>query len=379
MPSSNTAISIRPINQHSSREVDRFIKFSWEIYRNNPYWVPPILMDIRKTLNPKNPFFDFAQMQLFVAEQNGRIVGRIAAVKNDAHNRLHEEKSGHFGFFECLDDPQIARLLLDTASEWCKSKGLDYIIGPASPSINHEYGLLVNAFDDSPRLMMPYNPPYYRQLITDYGFTCIKGLNAYKIDQEKVLSNPKLVRIADLARQRTKVNIRQINIKNMVQEVTLVKSLFNAAWEKNWGAIPMTDREIDGLAADLKNLIDPELVIFAELGDKTVGFALVIRDYNYIFKQMNGRLFPFNFIKLFTQKKKIEWARIMLLGLLPEYRRTGLDAVLYHEIISRSRRLGIKYGEASWILEDNLPMVRAAEEVMSGECYKRYEVFGKSI
>lgn len=374
-----TTLSVRPLDINSSKDVDRFIKFAWTIYKNNPYWVPPLLMDIKKTINPKNPFFEFAQMQLFVAEQDGKIVGRIAAIKNDAHNRLHNENAGHFGFFECPDDQTIANTLFDTATDWCRKQGLNYIIGPANPSINHEYGLLVNAFDDSPRLMMSYNPPYYKKLIENYGFTCIKGLNAYKLDQDKVLSNPKLLRISQLARERTKVKIRSINMKNLKQEVALVKSLFNAAWEKNWGAIPMTDREIDDLAQALKDIADPDLIIFAEIGDKTVGFALAMRDYNYIFKQMNGRLFPFNFLKLFTQKNKIEWVRILLLGLLPDYRRTGLDAVLYHEIAIRSRKFGIKYGEASWILEDNLPMVRAAEDVMTGECYKRYEVFGKNI
>lgn len=372
-------INVYPIAIHDSKAVDKFIKFSWEIYKGNPYWVPPLLMDIKKTLNPNNPFYEVAQIQLFLAERNGKIVGRIAAVKNDLHNQIHHEQSGHFGFFECVNDQSVANALFDTALAWCKERSLDYIIGPASPSINHEYGLLVNAFDDSPRLMMSYNPPYYQNLIEDYGFKCVKGLNAYKIDQNTVLSNPKFERIARIAQERSQVTLRPINLRRMKEEVEIVKSIFNAAWEKNWGAIPILDKEIDAMATDLKQLVDESLVIFMEKDNKPIGFTLVLRDYNYIFKQMNGRLFPFNFLKLFTQKKKIEWARIVLLGVLPAYRGKGLDAVLYYEVVKNSRKLGIKYGEASWILEDNLPMTRAAEEVMSGVLYKKYHVYGKAI
>lgn len=372
-------INVYPIAIQDSKAVDTFIKFSWEIYKGNPYWVPPLLMDIKKTLNPNNPFYEVAQIQLFLAERNGKIVGRIAAVKNDLHNQIHHEQSGHFGFFECVNDQSVANALFDTASAWCKERSLDYIIGPASPSINHEYGLLVNAFDDSPRLMMSYNPPYYQNLIESYGFKCIKGLNAYKIDQNTVLSNPKFERIARIAQERSQVTLRPINLRRMKEEVEIVKNIFNAAWEKNWGAIPILDKEIDAMAADLKQLVDESLVIFMEKDNEPIGFTLVLRDYNYIFKQMNGRLFPFNFLKLFTQKKKIEWARIILLGVLPAYRGKGLDAVLYYEVVKNSRKLGIKYGEASWILEDNLPMTRAAEEVMSGVLYKKYHVYGKAI
>lgn len=372
-------INVYPIAIHDSKAVDKFIKFAWEIYKGNPYWVPPLLMDIKKTLNPNNPFYEVAQIQLFLAERNGKIVGRIAAVKNDLHNQIHHEQSGHFGFFECVNDQSVANILFDTASAWCKARGLDYIIGPASPSINHEYGLLVNAFDDSPRLMMSYNPPYYQNLIESYDFKCIKGLNAYKIDQNTVLSNPKFERIARIAQERSQVTLRPINLRRMKEEVEIVKNIFNAAWEKNWGAIPILDKEIDAMAADLKQLVDESLVIFMEKDNEPIGFTLVLRDYNYIFKQMNGRLFPFNFLKLFTQKKKIEWARIILLGVLPAYRGKGLDAVLYYEVVKNSRKLGIKYGEASWILEDNLPMTRAAEEVMSGVLYKKYNVYGKAI
>jgi hypothetical protein len=377
-----SSIIIKPINPDSSRELDRFIKFAWKVYEGNPYWVPPLLMDIRKTLNPrKSAFFKSAQMQMFVAEQNGEIVGRIAAIKNDIHNQTHKDKTGFFGFFECLNDQAVANALFDAAKVWLQERGMNAIIGPANPSINHEFGLLIEGFDDPPRLMMTYNPPYYIQLIENYGFKNVKNLLAFKIDQDSVLSNPKLSRVADAVRERSGIQVRPINMKDMKNEVNIIKDIYNAAWRDpqfggyNWGAIPLTDAEIDELAETLKPLADPEMLIFGYIKDKPVAFALCMPDYNYIFKQMNGRLFPFNFIKLFTQRKKIEWARIIILGILPEYQGRAYDSVMYHEVVMRSRKRGIKYGEASWIIEDNYPMVRAAEEVMSGVCYKKYAAY----
>ncbi len=379
-------ITIRTINNASSKELNTFIYFAWEVYKGNPYWVPPMLMDIRKTLNKtKNAFFQRAEMQLFMAYEGDRPVGRIAAIKNDLHNETHKDKTGFFGFFECINKQEVANILLDAARQWLKERGMDYVIGPANPSINHEFGLLTEGFDDSPRLMMTYNPPYYITLLENYGFKNVKNLLAYKIDQQHVLDNPQFGRIANAVRQRTGIKVRSINMKKIKEEVKLVKEIYNAAWRDpdfggyNWNAIPLTDAEIAELAEVLVPLANPDLVIFGEIGDKVVAFALCMPDYNYIFKQMNGRLFPFNFIKLFTQRKKIEWARIIILGVLPEYQRRGLDAVMYREIVERSRKIGIKYGEASWILEDNLPMRRAAEEVMSGTVYKKYAAFGMAI
>ena len=373
------AVQIRPIDIADRKAVEKFIQFAWSIYKGDPHWVPPMLMDIRKLLNPKNSFFDIAQMQLFMAERNGQPVGRIAAIQNNLHNQTHDEKVGFFGFFECVSDQEVANALLDAATDWLRKRGLTDILGPASPSINHEYGLLADGFDDAPRLMMTYNPPYYMNLLEGYGLKVLKKLNAYKLVTAEVMKAPKLLRISDAVRERSKVQIRSINMKKLPSEVELVKYLFNEGWEKNWGAIPFTDKEIDELAAGLKQIADPELIYFAEVDGKPVGFALVMRDYNYIFKQMNGRLFPFNFLKLFTQKKKIEWVRIILLGILPAFRGRGLDSVLYHEAALRAHKLGIPYGEASWILEDNLPMVKAAEDVLGGEKYKVYHVYGKAL
>ena len=370
-------IKIRAIDSKS--DIDKFLKFAWKIYEGNEYWVPPLLYEKKSILDKKkNPFFDKADAQLFVAERNSEIVGRIAAIRNDMHNEIHNEKVGFFGFFESINEQAVADKLLDTAAEWLRKNGMDSMRGPANLSSNDEWALLIEGFDDPPRIMMPYNPPYYIDLLENYGLKKAKDLYAWKIENQKLVKSEKLSRVAEIAKKRSGVKIRQLNLKDFKNELKIVKYLYNKAWEKNWGFVPMTDPEIDKMAKEMKPLVDPSLVLFAEHEDKPIGFALVIPDYNFIFKKMNGKLLPFNFLKLFTQKKKITWARVITLGFIPEFRKRGLDAVFYNEIVHRAAKKGIYTGEASWILEDNDMMNRGAK-VMNAELYKRYRVYEKTI
>jgi len=360
---------------HPTKDIKKFIKFAWIIYKYDPYWVPPLLMDKKKILNKdKNPFFKTAQMEMFMAFKNGEPVGRIAAIKNDTHNKIHNENIGFFGFFESINDQEVANALLDKAKEWLKSKGVNAMRGPANPSSNDEFGMLLEGFEDSPRIMMTYNPKYYLDLMDNYGLKKVKDLLAYQIDNPKLLKSEKLIRVAEIAQKRSKVEIKQINLKQFKSELEKVKFVYNQAWAPNWGFIPMTDEEIDNLAKELKPLIEDSLVVFAEVEGKTVAFALVMLDYNELIKDFNGKLFPFNVIKLFTQRKKIKWARVLTLGIIPEYQKRGIDALLYYEITKRAEKIGILKGEASWILEDNEMMNRGAE-VMNGEVYKKYRIY----
>ena len=363
----------------TKKEFKQFLKFPWKIYEGDKNWVPPLFMEKKKVLNKeKNPFFKDADMEMYLAERNGELVGRIAAIRNDAHNRTHNENIGFFGFFESVNDQEVANELLSTAESWLKQQGLDAMRGPANPSSNDEYALLIEGFDDPPRLMMTYNSPYYMDLLDNYGLKKIKDLNAYKIENRKLLKSEKLIRVAEIAKKRSGVTIRPVNMKRFKEELELVKFVYNKAWAPNWGFIPMRDDEIDSLASDLKPLVNPSLVLFAEVKGETVGFALVMPDYNELFIDMNGHLFPFNFLKLYTQKKKIKWARVITLGIIPEYQKRGLDAVFYYEITKRAEENGILKGEASWILEDNEMMNRGAQ-VMKGELYKKYRVYQKDI
>lgn len=363
----------------TKKDLLNFIKSAWKIYKDDPHWVPPLIYDKKKILDRnKNPFFKHAEMELFAAFKNGEIVGRIAAIKNDLHNKYHNDKVGFFGFFECINDQQTANKLFDTAKDWLKKKGFDTMRGPANPSSNDEYGMLLDGFDDEPRLLMPYNPKYYLDLCENYGFKKAKDLYAYKIEADKLLKSEKVKRVAELAKKRYNLNITELNMKNFDKELEKVKYVYNKAWAPNWGFIPMTEEEIEAMAKDLKPLVYPSLVLFGEINNELVGFALVMPDYNQIFKNMNGKLFPFGFLKLLTQKKKMTWARIIALGIIPEYQKKGLDSVFYWEIVNRAAKHGIFQGEASWILEDNDMMNRGAA-AMNGSIYKKYRIYEISI
>ena len=371
------AIEIKKVE--NKNDLLKFIKFQWEVYKNDPHWVPPLIMDRKNILNKKtNPFFEHAEADYFLAYKNGKLSGRIAAIKNDLHNETHNDKIGFFGFFESFDDQEVANALFDTARNWLKDRGLDTMRGPANPSSNDEYGMLLEGFEDEPRLLMTYNPKYYLTLCDNYGFIKAKDLNAYKLVSEKVLSSEKLARVAEIARKRSGIEISALDMKDFDKELEKVKYVYNKAWAPNWGFVPMTENELNHMAKDLKQLVEPSIVLFGKINGEIVGFSLVMLDYNFIFKKMDGKLFPFGFLKLLTGKKSINWARVITLGIIPEYQKRGLDAVFYWEIVNRAAKIGVKFGEASWILEDNEMMNRGAI-VMNGELYKKYRIYDISI
>jgi hypothetical protein len=371
------SIEIKKVDSKS--DLMKFIKFQWKVYKNDPYWVPPLIMDRKKLLSKeKNPFYKHADADFYLAYKDGKLSGRIAAIKNDLHNKYHNDKAGFFGFFECLNNQEVANSLFDTVKIWLKQKGLDEMRGPANPSSNDEYGMLLEGFDDEPRLLMTYNPKYYLTLCENYGMTKAKDLYAYKLENKKVMSSDKLKRVAEIAQKRSGLKITNLDMKNFKTDLEKVKFVYNKAWAPNWGFVPLTDEEIDAMAKDLKPLVEPSLVLFGEINGNLVGFALVMLDYNFIFKQMNGKLFPLDFLKLFTQKKNIKWGRIITLGIIPEHQKKGLDAIFYWEIVNRAHKIGIDLGEASWILEDNEMMNRGAQ-VLQGDIYKKYRIYSIKI
>ncbi len=370
-------IIVKPVS--TKKELSQFIKFPWKIYKDDKHWVPPLLMEQKTLLNKqKNPFFKAADAEYFLAYKNGEVVGRIAAIRNEIHLKYHKDDSGQFGFFECINDQKVADALFDKARSWMKGKGLKFMRGPANPSSNDIYGMLVEGFDDSPRLLMPYNPEYYIKLCEDHGMKKAKDMYAWKIVNEKIMASEKLKRGQELVRKRYNLQISQLNMKNFQKDLEKFKYVYNKAWAPNWGFIPMTEEQIDAMAKDMKPLAEPSLVLFGEIGGKLIGAALVMLDYNFIFKQMNGRLLPFNFLKLFTQKKKIKWARILTLGIIPEYQKKGLDTIFYWEIVNRAAKIGIRLGEASWVLEDNEMMNRGLE-LMNADRYKKYRIWEAPI
>lgn len=369
-------VSVRPVEGKKDRKA--FIKLPYKIYKGDPYWVAPLEMDIRNRLSRKHPFFEFGDMELFLAEKNGEVVGRIAAITNDRYNEHHPGKTGFFGFFESINDQEVADALFEKVCIRLKEKGLVKLHGPASPSSNYDYGLLVEGFDDEPRIMMTYNPPYYIDLIENVGLEKAKGLLAFKLNNQTVNQNEKLHRVAKIAQERVGMKVRNFNVKNLRSEVDIFKEIYNQAWEVNWGHVPFTEAEIDLMAKEMKPVIQPELALFGEVDGEVMGMALALPDFNFIIKQMNGKILPFNWIKFFTQRKKIKWLRVILLGVLPQYQRKGLDAVFYLQLIQAAEKLNIELGEASWILEDNKMMKRGVE-VVNGEVYKKYNVYEMPI
>ncbi len=356
----------------------RFIKFQWKPYDGNPYWVPPLIMDRKKLIDrEKNPFYKHAEMELFLAERDGEIVGRIGAIVNHNHNKEHDENIGFFGFFECVDDQPVANALFDEAKKWLKARGVTAMRGPASPSVNDEYGLLVDGFDKSPAILMTYNPAYYQELIEKYGFKKAKDLYAYYLQKDKALSK-KMERVSEIVKSRSGVVFRSLNMNRFDEEVKVLRELYNKGWSRNWGEVPMTTEEFDYVAKDLKPIVDPELVVIAEVRGKPVGFGLTLPDYNRVLKgNKKGRLLP-ALVRMMLFKKKIDFSRVIMLGVLPEYLNSGIGGVLFYEMGSRSVTQGYPHGEASWVLEDNVMMTRGAK-LMEGEKWKTYRIYDYAL
>jgi GNAT superfamily N-acetyltransferase len=365
------------------RDLKRFIDLPYRLHARDPLWVPPLRRDLETLLSrAKNPFFEHAQAEYFIAERGGVVVGRIAAISNRLHNETHGDRVGFFGFFECIDEQAVADALLTTAADWCRALGHDVLRGPASFSVNDECGLLVDGFDTPPTLMMPYNPRYYLPLIERAGFTKAKDLWVYQggTEERYVPVPERLARATELIRQRQGITLRGLNMKDFEGEVERIKELYNSAWEKNWGFVPMTEHEIDHLAEQFKPVVIPELVPMAEKDGKLIGFGITLPDLNVVFrKNRSGRLFPMILKLLWALKaKRIRRARILLLGVLPEYQGKGVDAMLYHWIWTKSGERGIYWGEAGWILEDN-PAMNAGLEKMTFRVYKTYRLYDHRI
>ena len=331
----------------------------------------------------RNPFFEHAEAEYYLAERDGTVLGRIAAIANRAHNAAHGDKVGFFGFFEAIDDQDVANALLETAAKWLRGRGFDTMRGPASFSTNDEAGLLVDGFDTPPVLMMPHNPLYYLSLLERAGFATAKNLLVYQHGQPdgNLLPVPeRLTRATALITERLGITVRPLRMKDFKAEVDRVKELYNKAWEHNWGFVPMTDHEIDHLAEQFKPVVLPDLVPFVEKDGKVVAFALALPDLNVVLaNNRSGRMFPVIFKLLWKLKtNRIYRLRITLLGVLPEYRGKGIDAVLYHWIWTRGGMLNYSWGEAGWILEDN-PAMNAGLVKMGFTVYKTYRLLDRPI
>jgi GNAT superfamily N-acetyltransferase len=353
-----------------------FIKLPFKIYERDPYWIPPLISDQKTVFSKENPFFEHADVAFFIAKKDNIPAGRIASIVNHKHIEFHNEKAGFFGFFESIDDHEIARALLDSAKDRLRSKGMEIMRGPMNFSTNEECGFLIEGFDMSPFLMMPYNPSYYIEIIEGYGLKKSKDLFAYIVDVPEEVPS-RIINVAEIARSHG-ATVRPIDIKNFDAEIEAFKDIYNSAWSKHWGFIPMTEKEIEWMAKRLRPLIVPDLALIAEVDRKPAGFFLTLPDYNQVLKRLNGRLGPFGIIKAFWYSRKITDIRILIMGVLKEYRRKGIDALIYHEAWKAARKRGFKRAEFSWILEDNILVQRVAE-MIGARLYKRYRIYETEI
>jgi len=375
---------IKVIEVKSKRDIKDFVDFQFYIYKNDSYWVPPIKFERMQFFNPnKNPFYKNADIALFIAKKDGKSVGTIAAIINYNHNKLYNDNVGFFGCFEVIDNYEVAKLLFDKVKDWLKEKNMDTMRGPVNFSTNEECGLLIDGFDSPPVCMMTYNPEYYIDLIERYGFKKAMDLYAYWLSLEELRKKAnklpeKLTRVVNKIKKRKNLVIRNIDMKKFDEEVERFKKIYNSAWEKNWGFVPMTDAEIEHLANGLKKFIDPELIFIAEIDGSPVGFSLNVPDINQPLLRIKGKLLPFGWIKYLWYKRKIDICRVFAMGVLEKYRRLGINALMHYEASKNILSKGYKGVEMSWILENNV-MTNREIKAMGGKIYKTYHIYDYKI
>lgn len=376
----STDVELIPL-ERTPANVRRFLRVPYRIYNSDPNWVAPLLMDVEKVFSNANPLFQHAGMQLWIARRHGQDLGRIAGILDRTYNEVHSDQAAFFGFYECVNDPGVSRQLFGAVSDWASRKNVRRLLGPANPTTNDECGLLVDGFDRPPVFMMTYNPRYYVDLIQDAGFAKAKDLLAYFFD----LRNTPMERFERLSakflRREPDIRIVPIRKKTLESQLGQVKEVYNEAWEKNWGFVPMDDAEIHFMAERLKPLLVEGLTQVAVKGDEPVGFLLASSDFNRAFQPLKGRLLSpglFRALPYLLQWKVPEIVRVITLGVKVSYRGRGIEAAMLTEGLRTGFRLGFKQVESSWILEDNTAVQRVIE-LFGGKVYKTYRMYEKPI
>lgn len=372
---------IKIVKVESKSQLKAYINFPHDLFAADPNYVPELFLGQEDLLSPKkHPFYKHSCAQSFLAYQDDQIVGRITAIWNVNHNTFNQVREGQFGFFDCINDKAVSRLLLAAAEDWVKEKGGELIVGPVNLSTNDSCGLLVEGFDRPPMAMMPYNPPYYMELINDMGFVHKIDLRAYLVIKDKASQRSVLLLDKLESRlNRSGIVFRQLNLKDFDNEARKIKEVYNKAWDKNLGFVPMTDDEFKYIAKELKMILDTRYAIVAEKGDEIVGFAVGIPNINEILINIKrGRLFPLGIFKLLFGLKKVKSLRILMLGVLTNYRKLGIEACLYGRIIKNAIPSGIEIAECSWMLDTNYLMNHAIEEI-NADLYKRYRLYEKAL
>jgi GNAT superfamily N-acetyltransferase len=353
-----------------------FINLPYRLYRDQPHFVPPLRRERRDLFDKAHhPFFRHAEGAFFLARRNGQPVGRIEAIVNHAHNQFHDDRVGFFGAFESENDRAVSDALLERAARWLGERRLQVIRGPVTHSTNEETGLLIEGFEEPPMVGMPYNPPYYAALLEAFGLTKAKDVYGWEVRAEQTIPE-KIHRVADIVRKSTNVVVRRANFADYAGEIRRAMGVYNASWTRNWGFVPLTEAEFVHAADQLRPVLErfPEGVLLAEIAGRAVGFCLAVLDVNQALRRVpDGRLFPFGFWHLYRGLRRVDQIRVMALGILPEFRHRGIDAVIYLELLSHGQRLGYRRAEIGWTLEDNRAMNRAI--LMGGRHHKTYRLY----
>lgn len=381
----NDSTRNRPVHiveVRTRRERERFIACPERIHRDCPNWVAPMRFERREFLDErKNPFFEHADVRLFLAlDDSGSVRGRVAGVVNRKHLEFYKDGVGFFGMFECEDDPAAAKLLLDAAASFLKDNGLTTMRGPANLSVNHEIGLLIEGFDRMPSIMMPYNPPYYIRLLEENGLKLTQRLFAYGFDRTDDWQMPeRLTQGIELAKRRYKYTIRPVCMERLQEDIRKMHLIYSEAWEENWGAVPMTEKEFEHLGHAFKLIGDPDYCVIAELNGEPAGFALGLPNINQVLTRTRGSTpMPLRILSYLTNKGKIDSGRLMAMGVRKAHRNIGIDICLCYELIIRGIAKGYRHMEASWILETNIPMRRVMEK-FGASVTKTYGMYERAL
>ena len=376
--SARRTLQVRPVV--GKRELNAFIKLPWRLYRNEPYWVPPLLLDRKRFFDRgRNPFFKHAEVEFFLAWRGGQPIGRITAQIDRHFNEFQHNDWGMFGFFESENDPEVAKALLAVAEAWLRERGRDRMVGPMNFTTNDECGVLVDGYDKLPSVLTDWHHPYYPGLIEGAGLTKAMDLYMWLLEvSDRGAVHPAIWRIADEVESKYGITARNMRKKDMEAELARFLEVYNAAWERNWGFVPLTDEEVRHYAKELKPLLDENWAFIAEQDGQPVAAALTLPDYNQVLVRLNGRLLPFGWAKFLWYRRKIDRVRVWALGVKPEYQHTGVGAKLYQMHWDAGENTPQKRGETGWTLETNKAMNRAMER-MGGKIIRRYRLYEKVL
>ncbi len=370
------SVEVQEVSSH--RELMEFIKFPYTLYRDNPCHVPRLLMERKQFFSDENPIFRFTRVRYLLARDGaGRAVGRVTGHVNERHNEFSGERTGFFGFFESIGDAAVAAALMGEVERWLRDQGMRTVRGPFNFSTNQECGFLADRFDKPPAFMMPYTQPCYLEFMEELGYGVVRRLLAYRYEYEGHIP-PHLVRFSERARDRCPATVRALDMRHFEDDVRRAFTVYNRAWSQNWGFVPMTEAQFEHTAHNLRAVVDPQLALIAEAKDQPVGFFLALPDLNEVLEKMNGRLFPFGILRFLFGRRRVKGVRVLIMGVVEEFRRLGVDAVLVHRAFQNGARRGYQWAEMSWILEEN-EMLRHALDRLGASLDKTYHLYEKSL